>query len=287
MTDTKLAITTLSCNDRQVLFKTIRSFVDNTVIDYPLTWYILLQGYSPQAYKTVKKFTDKLMHFNSNLTFNLTYVAVNKGLSAGVNYLAQLSQHFTYVIHLEDDWICLPEEFTGIPKEWLKQLISFMDTNPQMSSIFLRKYSTPQEKYHYCWTRPAQYVCHRFVNFNYSHQMRTKPKVKYQQLTLQEIPNFCFTLNPVLRRNQDYYRAEVFPLDQFDDKASDSRRQAWSTTAKQDIPHWGWAESLAMEKIRHLTAYNLHAGLFGHYDDWSKLPKFQAYDKTKLNTELF
>lgn len=260
------AVTTLTCNDRNTIFKTIAAFVLNTDISKKIDWFIFAQGCSEPFLASLKKLTEKI-EAEKNVQFHLTASEKNLGLSKGSNVLAEQTKDYKYVLNLEDDWILLGKDVTNIEKEWLDLCLQFLEEDEKVSTLFLRKYHDSGEKARYGWSKGIPYQCHKHKdNFNWKEKMKGSLKVYYHGIIFQEIPHFLFTFNPCIRRNEDYYNANVFPLQEFDDV--NTIKEKWTDSGDKNIPHWGWCEALTMEKTYDLTTFNVGAGLFGHFEDW-------------------
>lgn len=257
-------ITTLHCLDRATIFEVIQSFCENTLPldENPIIWIVLAQGCSTEH-------IDKLNAFFS-LYRNVVESRIvswdeNRGWSRGMNYLGELSRSYKYVLHLEDDWICLPP----ISSDWLKTCIAFLENNKNVSTLFLRRYKDDHEKHQFGWTRTIPYWIHQNPNnFNYVEKMKSTTPIKYQSFHFQEIPEFLYTANPCIRRNDDYWRAFIFPFPEHQDVRSHGIK--WGLTMPDDSSNqqWGFSESLAMEKHLGLTAFYFENGVFGHEENW-------------------
>lgn len=205
--------------------------------------------------------------------FVLRILEKNVGLSKGNNILAECAKPYTYVVNLEDDWILLPPSFTAVSNNWLTQCLAFMDKYSSVSTLFLRQYSTEKEKLQYGWTRNIPYSNHKFAlsNFNYAEKMRNpqlaQPAIQLgNEILFRHIPQFLFSFNPTLRRNNDYYqKAKIFPLVEYED--INTRKQNWSQTKLNTIPAWGNCEAVTMELHRDLTTFYVQDGLFVHHED--------------------
>lgn len=251
------AITTISCNDRQTLFKTIEMFLQNTHYD-KLNWYIYLQG---NTEKYIDKFKQYIQNFD-NIIFHLIINEKNIGLSKGVNELNENVKEYKYVLHIEDDWACLAEN-----KNWLNTCLNFMEIHTDISTLYLRKYSNNEEKFQFGWTRNIKYQCHKYKdNFNYAEKMKKSHIIMYEEIKFQHIPKCLFTFNPTIRRNKDYYDNDIFPLLEFDDISN--KKNMWKLTQEHEIKDWGWCEALTMEKTINLKTYNVANGIFGHYENF-------------------
>lgn len=251
-------------------------------------WFILLQGCSNDHITKVQSIlttllTDghsqqihdgHLLVHNSTITIHLLLSPTNLGLSKGMNILNVAVRDFKYVLLLEDDWIALPtailETTTLLPRDWISLTLNFLDYHPTVSTIFLRRYRDEKEKNQFGWSRGIPYRCHHHQNnFNYADKMKGSWKIPFHSLSFQQIPDFLFTFNPHIRRNEDYYRANVFPLPEFAD--INSKQDKWTITKEGDCPDWGSTEALSMEKTRHLVTFNMNQGVFGHFEDFEQI----------------
>ena len=273
----RLALTTLVCNDRACLFDVLSSVCEFTAFPPCTDWVILAQGCSAAFVDKIQTFITE--HQQTNVCWQLMVWPDNKGLSAGVNELAARTRDHEYVLHIEDDFICLPPNITKCDSDWLKTCCAFLDNHPLVSTLFLRQYATDQEKYQYGWTRCIPYQCHRFSTDNFNWATKIKMNRCYEQpitsngLVFERIPNFLFTFNPVLRRNAHYYQKHnVFPVPSKMDVVANRARE-WSATAADAAPEWGHSEALVMEKTRDLLTYNVQRGIFGHFEDWQPVLK--------------
>lgn len=250
-----LVVATLHCNNRESVFEVIDTFAQQT-ISRRFTWVVLSQGCTPEHNEQIR---DRMnAHGVSHVV--LEYEE-NMGWSRGMNTLYDHLKNIIqpeYVLHLEDDWLC---ETTNA--WWLDDCVGYMDVYTHVSTLFLRTYKSDQEKWDYGWRRSIWYMCFTHSNpFHYAEKMTNEPVTSYKRLRLQRIPEFLYSANPTLFRLNDYMTCGVFPFDMFQD--SSSQQKEWSVTTQENAPQWGYAEALAMEKIRHLTCMNVDRGLFYH-----------------------
>jgi hypothetical protein len=273
----KFAITTLTCNNRATLIPTIRSLMVNTVLP-PTRWFILLQGCTSNHVENVKQLCEEYERAYPQLQFDLIISEKNLGLSKGNNILIKYSQDYDYIMNIEDDWICLPESITSLNGNWLLTCLQFLESRPNVSTLFLRRYVDAADKEKSAWTRDVYYYGHKYRdNFNASRKMKGPPEshtVHLNEVKFQEIPKFTFTFNPCIRRHLDYVNKGVYPLDEFSDirkapqAVKDGQSVQWKMTQYGDVPQWGSCESIAMEKTRDLITYNVGSGKFGHAEDF-------------------
>lgn len=265
----KLCVATLHCNNRQTVFKTIKTFIENTDLSwldcYETEWVILSQGSTEDHNDEIEQL---LISYNLDLKITIIPLLVNMGWSKGMNelYAYIVQNNFTYVFHLEDDWICDPNYFSESPgKHWLEDCILYLDHNDDVSTLFLRQYRSKDEKDHYGWTRSFRYHCFQQegLPFLYETKIRMMPKIEFRRLQLREIPTFMYTANPTIFRLADYIRCGVFPFPIFNDVSHNQIH--WSTTTIEDAPEWGHAEALSMEKLLSLKCMNVTKGFFFHH----------------------
>jgi hypothetical protein len=250
----KLAITTLTCNNRQVLFKTIKQFILNTSLLFTFNWYIFAQGCDTA-------FVDRIHNItHPNITFHVHTNPENLGLSKGMNRLWDtVKDDYDYVLNIEDDWIA--SDFVN--KNWLNASTRLLNESPDISFVFLRKYLSEKEKWQYGWTRNIPYLCFKHGDsFNYQEKMKTTTPFVYDNLEFQIIPKWLYTFNPVISRVSTLKQRDVFPLHEFNDKHD--KMGEWQFTSYEDCPEWGYSEALSMEKVIHDTCVYLLDGIFYH-----------------------
>jgi hypothetical protein len=247
---------------------TIESFFRNTTVsDLMLNVHILLQRCSEEYILTLNNICEELQSHN-NISIQLHKYDNNLGFSKANNALYELTKDSDYVLHIEDDWILLD---SIISKDWLKACVQILDQKTDISTLILRKYITDQEKYQYGWTRRIIYYYHKHPdNFNYASKLGSPFEYNYNNSTFtwRSLPTFLFTFNPVIRRNCDYINAGVYPLSEYDQDYDEGHFYNDDNKKIHNAKHWGYCESVAMEKIWHLNSLYLEEGIFVHYDDW-------------------
>jgi len=276
-----LSITFLSYNDNPLLFSTFKQFIENTNFKNIISTTvinILVQSCSKSYVKTIENIC---VLYNKDPSYNIKCVLhteENMGVSKANNYLYNLTKHFKYVLHIEDDWIIHPSKI--ITKDWLKLCIHFLENNEDVSTIALRAYGNSDEEYRYGWSRTIPYLCHEHKdNFNYKDKLiNTKLLFSNEEelgaIRMIEIKNFLFTFNPVIRRNKDYIEKNVYPLPEYNDKDEIIEFKDDSLYEKKhENDRWGWCEANTMEKIRDLRTYMYENGIFYHFDDNIQLCK--------------
>jgi hypothetical protein len=251
----RIVLATLHCNDRSAIFDVIRSFAEHTS-HRRFTWIILSQGCSQEHNDLLRKELETFSFHHDVLCLD-----ENMGWSRGMNILYDhLETRYSpdYVLHLEDDWLCETSNMY-----WFNDCVSYLDTHPDVSTLFLRKYKSEKEKWDYGWTRSIWYMCFQHPHpFEYATKMKDHPIVTYKRLQLRRIPEFLYSANPTLFRFGDYKKCGVFPFEQYNDLSQ--KRQEWKTTTSEDAPQWGYAEAVSMEKIRDLVCMNVDKGIFFH-----------------------
>jgi hypothetical protein len=270
----KFCLATLNCNDRDTLFKTVSSLLKTITIEnantiYP--WHIYMQGCSDEFINKFTIYTQEQQTIYPWIKFIIHTNKVNEGLSKGLNKVNDITLKYEYVLFIEDDWYCLPSRITGLTNnDWLTTCIEFMDNDPMTSTIALRRYHDDQEKFQYGWTRTIPYYCHKYKdNFNYAQKILDSNKeIIWKELRFKHVPRYLYTNNPCIRRNYDYYKAGLYPFQEYPD--INTNRGTWTGNDSKDVPYWSWFEGMSMEKTIDLVTYYLDEGIFGHYEDWKQ-----------------
>ena len=267
----KLAITTITCNNRVTIFPTVETFLDSNRTKFEglsIDWFILLQGCNQDHIEKLDELLENYSETHPMINFELLVYKKNLGLSKGNNILAEKTKNYKYVLHIEDDWITLTKNVTGSGNHWLKSSMEFMEEHPETSTLFLVKF--PNGSKHKSWNQIVHYNTFKHNdNFDYLRKMRENTKIimkddiKYQLIT-----TFLFTFNPAIRRNARYYACGVYPLLEKEDVRQGDENN-WKMTQYKDIIDWGWCEADAMEKTRGEITYNVASGIFGHHEDWA------------------
>jgi glycosyltransferase involved in cell wall biosynthesis len=286
-----LAITFLSHNDNFLFFNTLSEFLLHTNLNCnsqfnisklnDIHFFILLQNCS-------KSFTNSIHSifkcFKITNNINIINEPSNIGLSKANNKLATLTSSFKYVLHLEDDWVLYHPDNPN----WLFHCIHFLNSShTPLSTIALRKYGTPEEKYQYGWTRNIPYICHTYKdNFDYQNKLGETIEVFNNTDSVSTkftfIKNYLFTFNPTIRKNKDYYSAGVYPLPEYNDNdTTDDLKIKGNHSSKE----WGFCEALSMEKTRHLNTVMYEEGCFVHFDDW--VPQLKNESKNFIFSNKF
>lgn len=252
----RIAVATLHCNNRTAIFEVIETFAKETRCR-EFTWVIFSQGCDALH-------NDKIegMLKAHRLDYQLYRNDENMGWSRGMNalYGMLVDGQYDFVLHLEDDWLCHPDTQN---QAWMEDCCVYLIEHPEVSTLFLRKYISDEDKYMYGWTREIYYQCFKHPHpFNYQSKIKSQEKVSFRSLTLRKIPQFLYSANPTLFRLKDYLAKGVFPFPSFEDTSH--KQGEWKTTTMQDATQWGFSEALAMEKIRDLTCMNVDKGFFHH-----------------------
>lgn len=253
-------VTLVTCNNRNTTEKVINSFIENTNFTSSVDFYVYVQGCTDDYVSSLKSIK------HPNVNFYWIIKEKNGGLTLAMNELNDLSKNYKYTMFLEDDWICIP----GENKEWLNDGLCFLDSNDDVSTLFLRKWSGEKEKHHYGWTRTVQYFIHKNPNnYNYENKMKGSHKTDINNTKFQHIPEYLYSNNPNIHRNSDYYRVGIFPFIPHDDIKDQFGEWTDSNSSSDKITKcWGYSEAYSMEKHLGLKCYYVDNGIFGHYEDW-------------------
>lgn len=255
-------VTLLTCNDRNTTEKTITSFLENTNIPVEkLDFYVYAQGCTQEYISKLQSIT------HHKINFHWIVKEENKGLTFALNELNDAVKEYTFVLFLEDDWICLPDD----NKEWLNDSLNFLEQNNIVTTLYLRKWSGDAEKNKYGWTRTVEYYIHKNKgNFNYGNKLKSmgNHKTKVGSTTFQYIHEYLYSNNPNIHRNSDYYKAGIFPFIPHEDIKNSFGKWTDSNSSDKITKCWGYSEAYSMEKHLGLLAYYVDDGIFGHYEDF-------------------
>jgi len=148
--------------------------------------------------------TDDTPEWCSNLSAYGVDVKVDRsekdlGCAAGHNRVAAMVRDCEYVLHLESDFLHLPEDMTGEDKFWLHRAVEFMEHNT-CDYLYLRRMIEAKDIFMHAWSQwMTQVTC-------------DKPLVPYLRCD-----RFWWSNNPHLRRNDAIYAAGSLPLDESKD----------------------------------------------------------------------
>lgn len=255
--DTTTVIATLHCNNRTAIFEVIESF-SKEVATRNFKWIIYSQGCDADHNRKIQQALEY-----ANILFELICKEENLGWSKGMNALYEViaAGKHDYVLHLEDDWICEHDDTRD--GRWFDDCCLYLHLHTDVSTLFLRKYTSEEDKYMYGWSRSIYYHCFQHPNpFNYQDKIKEQPKIDFRSLVVRRIPEFLYSANPTLFRLGDYVRQGVFPFPEFHDISN--KQGEWKTTTMDDAPQWGFSEAISMEKTRDLVCMNVNKGFFYH-----------------------
>jgi glycosyltransferase involved in cell wall biosynthesis len=261
-----LSITLLSYNDNELLIHTMKELLNNTNFDgIDFEVQLLVQCCSKAYIMSIEALCKSYKQYKIILHTEER----NLGIGGGGNFLYNVTKNSKYVLHIEDDWILYQAD-----SNWLNACIQRLENNESLSTVVLRRYGTEKEKFDYGWSRHIPYVCHKNKeNFNYQNKLgETEIEFVNEGSTFKNhnftpIKNFLFTFNPVIRRNIDYQKCNVYPLPEFED--GDGLVSQFENQKKiHTNEKWGWCEALTMEKTIDLNSEMYENGIFVHFDDW-------------------
>lgn len=254
--DKKFCIQTLTHDAKSrdlFLERTVTSFIENTTIpesaknkNGKIDWFIRINGSSPQLESVILSLQSKYAH---KVDFSV-YFGNNVGVGAGINFLNDLCMEYEYVLFLEGDWQCLPEERTEIANNWLQTSISILDEDQGVHQVFLRRYTSDSED--------RQHGMADWINETNLIGEFSKVWVK-EGIPYLKLEKHCYTNNPTIRRLKTYFDLEVFPLKEYYDSKG-------NPTEIKGLDDWGKAEMEAYDKPSNLGSYWLRFGNFVHID---------------------
>ena len=115
------------------------------------------------------------------------------GCAQGQNKAAELVRDCKYVLHLESDFEHLPEALSGQDKLWLHRAIEFMEQG-ECDYLYLRRMVNEKEAAMHWWAR-------------------WMPQIDREEGPYLRCPDFWWSNNPHLRRNEAIYEAGCLPMD--------------------------------------------------------------------------
>lgn len=195
-----LAVTFLTNgNRRKSLEECVSSFLEGCS-HRPLDVYIFDNGSTDDTRDYLSSLSD-----GDGVSWTVEYSETDLGCAVGSNRVAQMARKHKYVLHLESDFFHLPESESGFGREWLSDAIEFMDEG-RCDYLYLRRIINEREMFMHWW---SQWMVKVDTFGKYMH-----------------CPDFWWSNNPHLRRNDAVYEAGVLPLDESKDgpKGTD----AWS-----------------------------------------------------------
>jgi hypothetical protein len=238
-------IGTLTSRDRlEALELTVNLMADGTAaLAEPIPWVMVANGVSDRLWRYIEALVAEQPH--RQFLFRAHREPVNLGCGGGMNVVWERTNGADYTLLLEDDWLLLPSELTGVGPDWLARLIGVMDADP-CTAIYLRRYETPM-------------ACRQhYTAYNWSH---VGDELGLGGFRIRHQPVYRVSNNPKMYRVADYRRCGIFPQPEF--IGPDGR----GLDVKGEL-EWGRAE-LAMEnryQEHGLRILEMAPGLFYHYD---------------------
>lgn len=241
-------------NRLDYLHQTIHYFLENTNLPKgeKINWFIVHNGsiFDEVIDKIYKEFSPL---YSDKVIFTINSTEKNYGPGIGINRVNNLLKEYKYSLFLEDDWLTLDHKFTVHNKDWLINCLDLMEKE-NLDQIQLRKYQHDVDNRQYgmdFWVRQSNII-----------------KEENGLIYLKERE---YTNNPHIRRNQSYYDANIFPLDEVLDENG-------NPLELKGNPEWGRAEILAESKGKVLKSAWLKGGVMVHldhfrYDSWEDVEK--------------
>lgn len=238
------------------LHQTVYYFLENTNLpkDIKIHWYFVYNG-EIQDDEFFEFFDKNIVILNEKypVDFSLRCLGRNYGPGIGINAINEYLKEYKYSLFLEGDWLTLDHKFTAHDKDWLINCLDLMEKE-NLDQIQLRKYQHDVDNRQYgmdFWVRQSNII-----------------KEENGLIYLKERE---YTNNPHIRRNQSYYDAKIFPLDEVLDENG-------NPLELKGNPEWGRAEILAESKGKVLKSAWLKGGVMVHldhfrYDSWEDVEK--------------
>lgn len=175
---------------RELLQGCIDSFLQNSRYR-PIDIVILDNGSTDDTKEYLHSLNDMY-----GVRFIYDSVPKDLGCAAGVNRLASLTGDYDYVLHLESDFHHLSSQESGFDYMWMKDALEFMESG-RCDYLYLRRIRNEVEMRLHWWPQ-------------WAHKINTHGKYMH-------CPNFWWSNNPHLRRNEMIYASGVLPLDESKD----------------------------------------------------------------------
>lgn len=258
----KVCIATLThpAENREIfLDATVRSFVEATNFE-KLDWYILVNGESQLLRDTCINLENE---FKNRINFYFTFSDKNLGVGAGINAVNKQTVEYEYVYFLEGDWITLPSDISGFPKDWFNNTVEYFDSNQDIDQVLLRKYLNDLDDRQY--------------GYGYWITKANVSKIEQvKDMTLLHLVKKEYTNNPVFRRNKTFYDAGIFPLNEFFNENGEAEEVKGGKS-------WGQAEIQAEPKGYQLKSGYFKFGNTVHCDQWPMQLSWEEI-KQKINS---
>jgi len=253
----KLHIGTVTYGDRwKYLSSTINSFIDNTNLEnIDWEWFIYANNPIGQSLDFLHGLEDL------SPRFTIEYSSENRGIGPAMdfirNYVLRDIPEFANeldrdiaidvipYLFLEDDWVCLPSELTGVDKDWLLNAMSIIEEKDADIIYFRRYVDIFDAKKHFWHDKRNEYTFApepRDLYFSGMRAIRLNP---------------TFWNNPHLMNLRAPY--DIYPLVREDRKG---------IAETKDSPTWGASENQATWRISNRPVKTFYAfnGIFAHYD---------------------
>ena len=127
------------------------------------------------------------------VTYKIEQSDVDLGCAEGTNRACGLVRACEFAIHLESDFYPLSNEQSGEDKLWLRRAIEFMQT-VDCNYLYLRRMVGEWEMMAHYW---SQWM----------------PRITEQRGKYLNCPDFWWSNNPAIRRNEALYKNGTLPLD--------------------------------------------------------------------------
>lgn len=232
----------------EALKYTVKTFMD-TYIGTPFEWFIWVNITDDDINESLEwmqqEYKDRI-HFNINISDK------NLGPGGGINRLNELSKVYEYSFFIEGDWITMPCEVSGFSYHWIQNSINFLEANPDIDHVQLRRYLDDLDDRQYAispWIRPENVE-----------------KIVNGEDDFIVMKSRMYTNTPCLRKMSNYYDKGVFPLNEYYDADG-------NPTEHKGNPMWGQAELSAPD----MKAAWLQFGNFLHFEDWYYKDNWDEY----------
>jgi len=177
------------------LKKCVQSLIENCYYR-PLVLAVFDNGSKDDTHEWLK---EQAADPGYGLEWRLERSNKDVGCASGSNRVAEMVRDCEYVLHLESDFEHLPEYLTGEDKMWLHRAVEFMDADV-CDYLYLRRMVSHEDIFEHMWSN-----------------WMPRLELDNSEPPYLPCPDFWWSNNPHLRRNDAIYGIGSLPLDEAKD----------------------------------------------------------------------
>lgn len=266
----RFGIATLTCassgegtENAQPKDQSLRLTIEN-YIEYadklPDVWAIYCNSYD----KHMKYIIEEKKRDHPEIEWRVVYNENNMGVSVGINRVNEMVSDCDYVLFLEDDWILLPNNVSGVSDLAIFSSIQFLKYNQEYDTVVLRRYVNDIEN-----------------SVFFSPVTQDDRRIEFGEDIFYTASDWKYVNTPHIRKNK-VYEDKIFPLNEAKElKGSDiwgqgenTARNAWNLKAVQlNVGIF----------LHHINAYELAIGDVTEWNSWcDPLPDHLQQDLTEF-----